>query len=109
MVKLVLIPSQLRMDSFLRCGSESSRFGAGIWVFYFLAQRCPDGLSKHTLRSPSQTLGMNGNPKRERERERERAHSVLLLFYFSKVFFLVFKGGKWLSSAELALVVMVAQ
>ncbi|RVW88663.1 hypothetical protein CK203_043755 [Vitis vinifera] len=76
MVKLVLIPSQLRMDSFLRCGSKSSRFGAGIWVFYFLAQKCPDGLSKHTLRSPSQTLGMNGNPNRERERERERELTV---------------------------------
>ena len=90
MVKLVLIPSQLRMDSFLRCGSESSRFGAGIWVFYFLAQKCPDGLSKHTLRSPSQTLGMNGNLKRERK----RAHSVLLLFYFSKVFFF-FSVQRW--------------
>ncbi|KAL6339448.1 hypothetical protein AAG906_032983 [Vitis piasezkii] len=79
MVKLVLILGQLRMDSFLRCGSESSRSDAGIWAFYFLAQRCLDGLSKRTLRSPSQTLGMNGNPKRERE----RAHSVLL-FYFRK-------------------------
>ena len=60
----------------------------------------------HTLRSSSQTLGMNRNPKREREREREneRAPSVLPMFYFSRVF-IVFKGGGRLNSAELALIV----
>ena len=67
---LNLILSQLRMDSSLRSGSERSRSGAEIWAFYFLAQRCSDRLSGHTLRSPSQTLGMNRNPKRERQRER---------------------------------------
>ena len=71
-----LILGQLRMDSSLRCGSERFRSGAEIWAFYFLAQKCPDRLSGHTLRSPSQTLGMNRNPKRERERERVRELTV---------------------------------
>ena len=73
----MLILSQLRMDSSPRCGSESSRFGAGIWAFCFPAQKCLDGLSRHTLKSPNQTLGMNRNPKKERERVRELIVSPL--------------------------------
>ena len=46
--------------------------------------------------------------ERKRERERERAHSVPILFYYSRVF-IVFKGGEGLSNDELALVVMIAQ
>ena len=99
-----LILGQLRMDSSLRCGSERFHSGVEIWVFYFLAQRCLDRLSGHTLRSPSQTLGMNRNPKRESQ----GTQSVPHLFYFSKVF-IVFKGGEGLNSAKLALVVMIVQ
>ena len=105
-----LILGQLRMDSSLRCGSERSHSGAEIWAFYFLAQRCPDRLSGHTFQSPSQTLGMNRNHKRERERKKESqgTHSVPPLFYFSRVF-IVFKSGEGLNSAKLALIVMIAQ
>ncbi|RVW34412.1 hypothetical protein CK203_092159 [Vitis vinifera] len=79
MVKLVLIPSQLRMDSFLRCGSESSRFGAGIWVSTFL-HKMPRRVVQTHPPKPKSDFGNEWKP----QRERKRAHSVLLLFYFSK-------------------------
>ena len=59
---LMLLSCQLRMDSpFSRC-SESSRSDVGIRDFGFLTQRCPDGLSGHTLRMLSQILGIYSNP-----------------------------------------------
>ena len=64
---VVLIPGQLRIDSFLRRGGESSRSGTEILDLCFPTQRCPDGLSGHALQSPSQTLG-----RMETFRERER-------------------------------------
>lgn len=93
------------MNSSLRNDSESSRSGARIWAFCFSTQRCPDELSKHTLRSLSQTLRVDGNPKRERENS--RAHNVFPCS-ISVGFFIVFTSEKGFSSIKLTLIMIIA-
>ena len=104
-----MIPCQLRMNSFLRCGRESSHSGIWIWVLCFPTQRCSNGLAGHTLRSPSQTLErMETFKEKDRENGWENSQCPPLLFYFSKVF-IMFRCGARLHSAELTLVVMIVQ
>ena len=96
-IQNVRIPGQLRMDSPLRRGRESSRSGTGIWALCFPTQICPDGVSEHTLQSLSQTL-RRMKTFEEREREIESGSENLQcpqMFSFFLMFDLGFGDCVW--------------